>query len=64
VEITAARDVCVGAGMCVITAPEIFDQDDEGIVVPLVEVVGPDDVEAARHAVALCPSSALRLLGD
>ena len=38
-KIEADRDVCIGAGMCVMTAEEVFDQDDDGIVVVLeVEV--------------------------
>ena len=32
-KILADRDVCIGAGMCVMTADVIFDQDDDGIVV-------------------------------
>ena len=33
--ITADRDVCIGAGMCVMNAEEVFDQGDDGIVVVL-----------------------------
>ena len=29
-KIEADRDVCIGAGMCVMTAEEVFDQDDDG----------------------------------
>lgn len=58
-KIAAHRDVCVGAGMCVMTAPEVFDQDDDGIVAPLVEDVDTDHVDASRRAIALCPLGAL-----
>jgi ferredoxin len=60
--VTADRDVCVGAGMCALTASGIFDQDDEGLVTILV--AEPDDEEgraAAREAVQLCPSGALQI---
>jgi ferredoxin len=50
--------------MCVLTAPAFFDQDDDGIVQLLVEDVPPGDADAARQAVALCPSGALRVLDD
>ncbi|MGA8116573.1 MAG: (4Fe-4S)-binding protein [Actinocatenispora sp.] len=63
-KVTADRDVCIGAGMCLVTAPAVFDQDDDGIVTPLVEEVGADDAEPARRAVELCPSGALRVLED
>ncbi|HLU56174.1 MAG TPA: (4Fe-4S)-binding protein [Pseudonocardia sp.] len=57
--VRADRDVCIGAGLCVVTAGEVFDQDDDGIVVVLDE--HPADVAAAREAVANCPSGALSL---
>ena len=58
--ITADRDVCIGAGMCVMNAEEVFDQDDDGIVVILEVEVPPEHADAAARAVAACPSGALR----
>ena len=58
--ITADRDVCIGAGMCVMNAEEVFDQDDDGIVVVLEAEVPPEHADAAARAVAGCPSGALR----
>ncbi|GAA3081138.1 ferredoxin [Pseudonocardia yunnanensis] len=63
-KIAADREICIGAGMCVLTAPAVFDQDDDGIVELLVEDVPPGEADAARQAVALCPSGALRALDD
>jgi ferredoxin len=58
--VQADRDVCIGAGLCVLAAGAVFDQDDDGIVVLLDEQPSdPEDVEAAREAVANCPSGAL-----
>lgn len=59
--VTADRDVCIGSGMCLLTAPAVFDQDDEGIVVLRTADPGPADADAVRRAVAHCPSGALRL---
>jgi ferredoxin len=59
VQIAADRDVCIGAGICVVTAPAVFDQDEEGIVVVLAEEVLDSEV---GRAIELCPSGALRLL--
>ncbi len=56
----ADREVCIGAGMCVLTAPELFDQDDEGLVVLHRRHPGPEQDELADRAVQLCPSGALR----
>jgi ferredoxin len=59
VRVTADRDVCIGAGLCVYADDAVFDQDDDGIVVLLVPE--PEDGEEVRRAVATCPSGALRL---
>jgi ferredoxin len=57
--VRADRDVCIGAGMCVLTAGAVFDQDDDGIVAVLDEA--PEDVDGVRQAVANCPSGALSI---
>jgi ferredoxin len=61
-KITADRDVCIQAGNCVMVADAIFDQDDDGIVVVLVDDVPKNEEERAHEAVKLCPSQALRIL--
>ncbi|HEY0508224.1 MAG TPA: ferredoxin [Blastococcus sp.] len=59
--ITADTTRCVGAGQCVLSAPDIFDQDDDALVV-LVEVSpGEDELELVRDAVDRCPSQAITL---
>jgi ferredoxin len=72
VKVLADKDVCISAGMCVMSADAVFDQgDDDGIVVLLGDGVSADgdsvDVpadqhDAVREAVKLCPSGALRLV--
>jgi ferredoxin len=53
---------CVGAGQCVMAAPEVFDQrDEDGIVVLLKQRVGPDEVASIRDAAALCPAAAIKM---
>jgi ferredoxin len=55
------RDVCVGAGMCVLTAPDVFDQDDDGIVKVLHEEPDAAEEPAVRQAATLCPSGAVKV---
>jgi ferredoxin len=62
VRVDADRDACISAGNCVMTAGEVFDQDDDGIVVVLSAEVSADDEAKVREAVKLCPASALRLV--
>ena len=45
--VRADRDVCIGAGVCVMNSEAVFDQDDDGIVVLLV-----DDEEELRRSTA------------
>jgi ferredoxin len=61
VKVEADRDVCIQAGNCVMVADSLFDQDDDGIVVVLVDDVPEDESDHAREAVKLCPSQALKL---
>ena len=60
-KIVADRDVCIGAGMCVMTTDAVFDQDDEGIVVVLAADISADEKVRVRNAVSLCPSGALSI---
>ncbi|WP_067695018.1 ferredoxin [Nocardia jejuensis] len=56
------RDRCIGAGMCALSAPGVFDQDDaDGRVVPLSITPAPEWEQAVREAVQLCPSGAITL---
>ena len=58
----ADRDVCIQAGNCVMAAAAVFDQDDDGIVVVLVDEIPDEEADRAREAVKLCPSQALKLI--
>jgi ferredoxin len=61
VRIVADTESCASSGMCALTAPEYFDQDDEdGRVVLLADEAEDCDDEVA-DAVRLCPAGALRL---
>jgi ferredoxin len=48
----------------VMHAEEVFDQDDDGLVVVLEAEVPPEHADAAARAVAQCPSGALRRIDD
>ena len=62
VRVQADRDVCISAGNCVMAADAVFDQDDDGIVVVLVDDIPDDEMDHVREAVKLCPSQALRIV--
>jgi ferredoxin len=59
--VTADRDVCVGAGLCALSAPEVFDQDDDGLVTVLDGEPDGGNQARAREAGNLCPSGAVQI---
>ncbi|WP_336209063.1 ferredoxin [Nonomuraea sp. LPB2021202275-12-8] len=62
-KIEANATLCIGAGMCALTVPQVFDQsEDEGTVVLLQQAPSADLEEAVRRAVNLCPSGAISVV--
>ena len=60
--ISVDQDRCCGAGSCVMTAPEVFDQRDEDGVVVLRTAEPAEHLHAAvREAAHVCPASAISL---
>jgi len=52
---------CIGAGHCVLRAPLIFDQREDGIVI-LLDGYPAKDLHAGAHKAAdLCPSQAITI---
>jgi ferredoxin len=63
--VTVDRGRCIGAGMCVLTAPEVFDQDEEEGRVVLLVTNPPEELQdAVRQAERLCPSGAIAVHDD
>jgi ferredoxin len=53
------QGACIGAGNCVLTAPDVFDQDEEGFVV-LLNDDPPDELhDDVRLAALRCPARAI-----
>lgn len=63
--ISVDRTKCIGAGQCVMAAPEVFDQhDDDGTVRILDEQPPAAHQAGAREAAILCPTGALTVQED
>lgn len=57
--IDVQEDACVAAGQCALVAGDVFDQDDDGIVVVL-DANPPERLHlASRRAASLCPARAI-----
>lgn len=63
-KVSADREQCIQVGNCMLVAGDVFDQDEDGIVVVLTEQVSGEQVERAQEAVNLCPAAALSLTED
>jgi ferredoxin len=57
-------DACTGHGRCYVLAPEVFEPDDEGHSVGLVDDIPDDLLDKARLAAANCPESAITISDD
>jgi len=60
-KITVKDGACVGAGQCALVAEDVFDQDDEGLVLVLDSEPDASHAAAVRRAVSLCPARAISL---
>ncbi|MET9764278.1 ferredoxin [Streptomyces sp. NPDC006372] len=60
-KISVDTEKCCGAGQCVLVAPEIFDQDDDGIVVLLDPAPSDDLRDAVQDAIAICPADVIQV---
>ncbi|MBE1536852.1 ferredoxin [Actinomadura algeriensis] len=56
------RDACIGAGMCLVFAPESFTHDEESKAVVVDQHGDPE--EAVDTAVEGCPTGALSRVTD
>lgn len=59
------QETCIGAGQCVLTAPEVFTQDDDGFseLLPGHET-NPGAPSAAADAAKACPVQAISVTED
>lgn len=62
--ITIDRDVCIGAGQCVLTAPKVFTQDDDGFSELLSGGADGAGDPMVREAARACPVRAITLHED
>ena len=55
-------DKCQGHGRCALIAPDVFDVDDYGHGLVLVDDVAAADQEDVREAVLCCPEQAISVI--
>jgi ferredoxin len=59
-KVAVDTSMCIGSGMCAMTAPAVFDQDEEEAVVVLLDDSPPEvQREAVLLAVQRCPAAVI-----
>jgi ferredoxin len=62
-KVTVDTNLCIGSGMCALTAPAVFDQDaDQAVVVLRDPAPPPSEHEAVLLAVQRCPAAVIQAL--
>ncbi len=58
-KITIDATRCSGHARCADAAPDVFELDESGYVLPITEVVPDERTSAARFGAAACPERAI-----
>jgi len=65
VKIKYNREACQGHNRCYMLAPELFDTDDEGYAILLIDDTVPAELEEkAQLAADNCPEYAIEIVAD
>jgi ferredoxin len=59
--ITLHTDFCIASGACVLECPEVFGQDEQGLVVLLDENPSADMMPKVERAAAVCPLAVIEI---
>ncbi|WP_248294200.1 ferredoxin [Actinoplanes sp. TBRC 11911] len=59
-KVTVDTRLCIGSGTCAMTAPAVFDQDEEQALVVVLDEAPPESERAAvALAVERCPAAVI-----
>ncbi len=58
-KIAVSRELCKGHGQCELFAPDVFEVDDEALVVLKTDTVTGPAEQDVREAITHCPESAI-----
>jgi ferredoxin len=60
-KVTIDQSKCQGHALCGVTAPDVFDYDDEGFAIAPDGDISAELEASARQAAMACPESAISL---
>jgi ferredoxin len=61
-QVSVDTDKCIASGGCVFACPEVFDQDDEGIVVLLQTNPSEELRDKVNEAIDACPAAVISVV--
>ncbi|MFB7508772.1 ferredoxin [Streptomyces broussonetiae] len=61
IKVNIDTDVCIGAGQCALTAPNVFTQDDDGFSALLPGQENGTDDAMTKEAARACPVGAIKV---
>jgi Ferredoxin len=53
------QETCIGCGACQAIAPDVFEINDEGLAVEMINAVSDELVEDTKDAIEGCPVDAI-----
>jgi len=54
------KDICIGCGACAAICPDVFEIDEDGLAVSVVDEINEDVAEDAIDAKEGCPVNAIK----
>ena len=54
------KDICIGCGACQAICPNVFEIDEDGLAVSIVDEVDEENTEDAIDAKEGCPVNAIK----
>jgi ferredoxin len=64
IRVRVDAEECIGSGLCALIAPDVFDQDDDGVVVLLDEQPPATAHAAVREAASRCPAAVIAIIEE
>ena len=58
-KVTIDIDLCIASGACVLACPDVFQQDEDGLVVLVHDEPSSELHDAVREAMAACPAAVI-----
>ncbi len=61
-QVSIDQDKCVGAGQCVLAAPEVYDQrDEDGVAFLLIDTPDEGQRTVIEESARVCPAAAISI---